>query len=59
VPPFLHRTQVRIEALEAEFKDVDTAVPSKLATLVRAALRNDPAKSWDEAIWELAEKGGL
>lgn len=52
---FLKRMQVEIAELEAEMQDDDTAVPVHLPARVKALLKKNPAMSWDEAVWELAE----
>lgn len=49
---FLQYIEAEIAVLTADFEDGD--VPKRLAARVKALLRNNPALSWDEAVWHLA-----
>jgi len=52
---FLKRMQERIDELEDEVQDESIDIPPKLADSVTSILAREPQKSWDEAVWELAD----
>jgi hypothetical protein len=53
---FLMRMEERIEwMIEQEMEDDDIDIPKNLHIRIQKMLKSNSAKSWDEAIWEIAE----
>jgi hypothetical protein len=53
---FLMRMEERIEWMnEQEMEDDDIDIPKNLHIRIQKMLKSNSAKSWDEAIWEIAE----
>ena len=53
---FLQRIQERIEELTWELENEEIELPPKLYAKVTKAMENGGTQSWDEVVWELAEK---